>query len=64
MLAFDLLELNGTEVRKQPLVERKELLAISQTASSTATSRSEKTWRMKARGRPAGSKSGTQKARR
>jgi bifunctional non-homologous end joining protein LigD len=26
-VAFDLLELNGTEVRKQPLVERKELLA-------------------------------------
>ena len=27
LLAFDLLELNGTAVRKQPLVERKELLA-------------------------------------
>jgi bifunctional non-homologous end joining protein LigD len=27
LLAFDLLELSGTEVRKQPLVERKELLA-------------------------------------
>jgi ATP-dependent DNA ligase len=27
LCAFDLLELNGTEVRKQPLVERKELLA-------------------------------------
>lgn len=26
LLAFDLQELNGTEVRKQPLVERKELL--------------------------------------
>jgi bifunctional non-homologous end joining protein LigD len=27
LCAFDLLELNGTEIRKQPLVERKELLA-------------------------------------
>jgi ATP-dependent DNA ligase len=27
LCAFDLLELSGTEVRKQPLVERKELLA-------------------------------------
>jgi bifunctional non-homologous end joining protein LigD len=27
LLAFDLLELNGTEVRKQPLTERKDLLA-------------------------------------
>jgi bifunctional non-homologous end joining protein LigD len=27
LCAFDLLELEGTEVRKQPLVERKELLA-------------------------------------
>ena len=27
LLAFDLLELSGTEVRKQPLVECKELLA-------------------------------------
>jgi bifunctional non-homologous end joining protein LigD len=27
LLAFDLLEFGGTEVRKQPLVERKDLLA-------------------------------------
>jgi bifunctional non-homologous end joining protein LigD len=27
LCAFDLLELSGTDVRKQPLIERKELLA-------------------------------------